>query len=147
MDQNDIYPEKDQPPFRRVYRIEGREGPVIQYLSMSCNHCADSPCLIACPTGAITRDPETRSILVDRDLCIGCHSCAMACPFGVPRYDAGNKMNKCDLCAVRVSCGLRPACVKVCPMEALRFGDPNDATGDKERAYARVISSASTTAR
>ncbi|HUL23467.1 MAG TPA: 4Fe-4S binding protein, partial [Thermodesulfobacteriota bacterium] len=27
MDQNDIYPEKGQPAFRRIYRVEGGEFP------------------------------------------------------------------------------------------------------------------------
>ena len=37
MDQNDIYPEKGQPSFRRVYRVEGGEFPdaSIQYLSVA----------------------------------------------------------------------------------------------------------------
>ena len=131
MEQNDICPEKGDPPFRRVSKIEIGEGSsaVIRYLSVGCNHCDAGPCLKACPAGAVRQDPKTGSVRVDRSLCTGCRSCAAACPFGVPRYDAENKMIKCDLCSVRVSRGLAPVCVKVCPMRALRFAEP-DVTAD-----------------
>jgi anaerobic dimethyl sulfoxide reductase subunit B (iron-sulfur subunit) len=123
MDQNDIFPEKGQLAFRRIYQVEDGEYPnaSIGYVSMACLHCEDSPCIIGCPTGAITKDRKTGAVLVNRELCIGCHSCAVACPFGVPRYDAEEKMQKCNLCSERVEFGLQPACVKVCPLGALRF--------------------------
>jgi formate dehydrogenase iron-sulfur subunit len=41
-------------------------------------------------------------------------------------------MHKCDLCGERVREGLKPACVKVCPFEALLFGNPNDVQANKE---------------
>lgn len=137
MDQNDIYPESGQPALRRIYQIENSSFPnaAIQYISSGCRHCEDSPCIIGCPTGAIYKNYETGSVLVDTDLCIGCHSCALACPFGVPRYDRNDKLNKCDLCSVRVGNGLRPACVKVCPTEALLYKSANEIMDDKELRY------------
>lgn len=138
MDQNDIQPET-VPPFRRIYQIEQGHWPqaFIQYMSMGCMHCEDSPCVVGCPTGAITRDVVTGSVMVNGNLCIGCHSCALACPFGVPRYDAEDKMHKCTRCHLRVAQGLEPACVRVCPFSALRFEDPNRAQGTKE--YQQVL--------
>ncbi len=135
-DQNDLYPEQGKPALRRIYQVEhdGRET-VIQYFSAGCRHCDDSPCLIGCPTGAIYRDDVTSAVRINRDRCIGCHSCALACPFGVPRYDREDKMYKCYLCSERVEAGLKPACVKVCPFGALRFEEANDVQDDKERAY------------
>lgn len=54
--------------------------------------------------------------------CIGCHSCAMACPFAQPCFNgASGKMTKCDGCVDRVKHGLKPACVKVCPFGALQL--------------------------
>jgi anaerobic dimethyl sulfoxide reductase subunit B (iron-sulfur subunit) len=137
MDQNDIYPEKGQPAFRRIYRIEGGEFPdaSIQYLSAACVHCEDSPCVIGCPTGAITKDDRTEAIVVNKALCIGCHSCALACPFGVPRYDQDDKMQKCTLCRERVEVGLEPACVRVCPMGALKFESANKVQEVKESKF------------
>lgn len=136
-DQNDIFPEKGEPAFRRIYQIEDQrdDDAPIQYVSAGCRHCDDSPCLIGCPTGAIYRDERTKAVRIDRDRCIGCHSCALSCPFGVPRYDRDDRMFKCDMCSDRVKAGLKPACVKVCPFGALRYEDPNAIQEDKERIY------------
>ncbi len=133
MDQNDISPEAGDAPFRRVYKVECGNYPnaTIQYVSSACMHCQDSPCLVGCPTGAITRNPATSAIVVASELCIGCHSCALACPFGIPRYDANGKLQKCNMCSARVANGLLPACVKVCPTDALRFGAEDEILGDK----------------
>ena len=54
------------------------------------------------------------------DLCIGCHSCSDACPVGVPRFGRDGRMQKSDLCSVRLENGLEPACVRVCPTKALK---------------------------
>jgi Fe-S-cluster-containing dehydrogenase component len=137
MDQNDIYPEKGEPPYRRIYQVETGTYPNadFRYLSVACRHCEESPCVVGCPTGALAKDRETGSVSVNRDICIGCHSCAMACPFGIPRYDTRDKLYKCTLCAERVKAGLKPACVRVCPMEALKFGIPNTVQGAKEQVY------------
>ena len=134
MDQNDIYPEKGQPAFRRIYRIEEGQFPEasIQYISAACMHCEDTPCVVGCPTGALTKDDRTGAVMVDKALCIGCHSCALACPFGVPRYDQDEKMQKCNLCVERVEAGLEPACVRVCPTEALKFESANKVQEAKE---------------
>ena len=137
MDQNDIYPEKGQPAFRRIYRIEEGQFPdaSIQYISAACMHCEDSPCVVGCPTGAITKDDRTGAVMVNKALCIGCHSCALACPFGVPRYDQDEKMQKCNLCVERVEAGLEPACVRVCPTEALKFESANKIQGIRESRF------------
>lgn len=137
MDQNDIYPEKGQPAYRRIYQVESGQYPnaTIQYVSTACLHCEDSPCIMGCPTGAITKDNKTKAVIVNTDLCIGCHSCALACPFGVPRYDREEKMQKCNLCSERVEAGLQPACVKVCPLGALKFEPLNKVLGEKEYKF------------
>jgi Fe-S-cluster-containing dehydrogenase component len=137
MDQNDIYPEKGQPAFRRVYRVEEGEFPdaSIQYISAACMHCEDSPCVIGCPTGAIVKDDRTGAVVVNRELCIGCHSCSLACPFGVPRYDPEEKMQKCNLCIERVEAGLEPACVRICPVGALTFEPINQIQEAKESKF------------
>jgi Fe-S-cluster-containing dehydrogenase component len=144
MDQNDIYPEKGQPAFRRIYRIEEGEFPdaTIQYLSAACMHCEDSPCVVGCPTGAITKEDRTGAVVIHKELCIGCHSCALACPFGVPRYDQDEKMQKCNLCMERVEAGLEPACVRVCPVSALTFESANKVQEVKEYKFVDNIANA-----
>jgi len=141
MDQNDTYPEKGHSPFRRIYRIEEGEFPdaSIQYIPATCMHCEDSPCVIGCPTGAITKDDRTGAVIVNNELCIGCHSCALACPFGVPRYDRDEKMQKCNLCIERVEADLEPACVRVCPVDALKFESANKIQSVKESEFVHHI--------
>ena len=139
LDQNDIDVEQKQPAWRRIHKVEEGCYPDVRiaYLSAGCMHCQDSPCLMGCPTGAINKSETTGAILVDQSLCIGCHSCAVACPVGVPRYDADDKMVKCRLCAERVEAGLEPACVRVCPIGALEFRAANDIGQEKEVAAAK----------
>lgn len=122
MDQNDIDLSQGQEPFRIVREFENPREELgnCTYLSISCRHCADAPCVTGCPTGCLQKDPETGMTIYDNSKCIGCHSCAMACPFGIPRFSKTNgKMVKCDGCYVRVANGLKPACVRACAFGAL----------------------------
>jgi anaerobic dimethyl sulfoxide reductase subunit B (iron-sulfur subunit) len=57
----------------------------------------------------------------DNSVCIGCRSCAQACPFGIPRYNALGKLIKCDGCYLRLKAGYPPACVRACPHGALSY--------------------------
>jgi anaerobic dimethyl sulfoxide reductase subunit B (iron-sulfur subunit) len=144
LDQNDIEVGEKSEAFRRIRRVENGEYPEVRltYISMACMHCEDSPCLIGCPTGAIAKDSLTGAIIVKSNICIGCHSCSLACPFGVPRFGDDDKMQKCNLCTERVAYGLEPACVRVCPAQALRFGPINTLQNDKEQqAVERIVSS------
>ena len=75
--------------------------------------------MTGCPVGCLHKDPETGMTVVNPTHCIGCHSCAMACPFGAPKFDPQGKIVKCDGCADRVRRGYPPACVRVCPTGAL----------------------------
>ena len=122
MDQNDIDP-RARAPFRNVFCVDKREGETVKaaYASLACMHCDDAPCIPACPSGCLKKDESTGFTVYDNDNCIGCHSCAMACPFGVPTFNREGKMEKCDGCAVRVAHGMEPACVRVCPTGALRL--------------------------
>ena len=123
MDQHDRmfdHPEGEAPN-RRIIAAEIGSYPdaSIRYASVACMHCADPACVMGCPTGALYKDPETGAVLANKALCIGCHSCAMACPYGVPTFGPDGKMRKCDACMERQKAGLVPACVKVCPTGAL----------------------------
>lgn len=93
------------------------------YVSISCNHCAKPACTKACPTGAMHKRDEDGLVVVDKDVCVGCRYCEMACPYGAPQYNAEKKhMTKCDGCFDRVAIGKKPICIESCPLRALDFG-------------------------
>lgn len=96
-----------------------------------CNLCEHSPCVQVCPVGA-TFDTPDGAVLVDPNYCIGCGFCIQACPYGCRFLNPETKTaEKCTLCYHRITRGMRPACVEICPTEARIFGDlknpvPND---------------------
>lgn len=102
------------PQTRRAYQVT------------RCNQCEDAPCVAACPTSAMFK---RRDGIVDfaKSVCIGCKACMAACP-----YDAifinpdDHSAEKCNFCAHRLDMGLEPACVVVCPTEAILVGDLGD---------------------
>ncbi len=90
---------------------------------LRCNHCDDAPCISICPTRALFRRKDG---IVDFDpaACIGCKSCMQACPYEALYLDPEtNTAAKCNFCAHRVEVGLEPACVVVCPEQAIVAGD------------------------
>ena len=119
MDQNNADPVTRGTQLRIAGSAEDKEKQA--YMSVSCFHCDDAPCIMACPSGCLYKDEETGFTLFDSANCIGCRSCALACPFGAPVFGADGKMHKCDGCITRVRCGLKPACVRNCPTLALRI--------------------------
>ena len=93
-----------------------------------CNQCAHAPCVAACPTAAMFKRADG-IVDFDKSICIGCKACMAACP-----YDAifinpeDHSAEKCNFCAHRIDVGLEPACVVVCPTQAILIGDLNDQT-------------------
>ncbi|MGH9116239.1 MAG: 4Fe-4S dicluster domain-containing protein [Acidimicrobiales bacterium] len=102
-----------------------------------CNQCEDAPCVAACPTGAMWRRPDG-IVDFDKRICIGCKACIAACP-----YDAifinpeDHSAEKCNFCAHRLEVGLEPACVTVCPTEAIVVGDLHDPSSKVARMVGR----------
>jgi ferredoxin len=80
----------------------------------------------------------------DKSICIGCKACMAACP-----YDAifinpeDHSAEKCNFCAHRIDIGLEPACVIVCPTQAILVGDMND----QDSYVAQIINRESVTVR
>jgi len=88
-----------------------------------CNQCDNPPCVQVCPVGA-TFKTDDGVVLVDENRCIGCRYCIQACPYGA-RYlnPVTETADKCTFCYHRITKGLLPACVEVCPTQARIFGD------------------------
>lgn len=139
MDQNDIAPEKGEEPWRRVGTLEPSLcGGKFEFLSISCMHCDDAPCIPACPVCCISKN-ENGLTVYDPTICIGCRSCAMACPYGAPHYGKDGKMQKCTGCAERIKYGYEPACVRICPTKALTLMDEKEYAEKKPRESLREI--------
>ena len=98
--------------------------------------------MAACPKDAIKRS-ASGAVVVDTALCIGCGTCSLVCPFGVPRVSARTgKVVKCDLCDDRVTRGERPICVESCPKGALRFGEVDEPLAMRRQRLARQLKGA-----
>lgn len=129
----DAYQLGETPSLRRVCEVSGgswvqegsawRHNVFAYYLSVACNHCDDPVCQQVCPSGAM-RKREDGFVVLDSNRCIGCGSCAFACPYKAPSFSRTLRiMRKCDGCRGRVEAGKDPICVEACPMRALEFGE------------------------
>jgi Fe-S-cluster-containing dehydrogenase component/formate-dependent nitrite reductase membrane component NrfD len=90
---------------------------------MRCNHCEAAPCVEICPTQALFHRPDG-IVDFDNSRCIGCKSCMQACPYDALYLDPRtHTAAKCNFCAHRIERNLEPACVIVCPTQAIIAGD------------------------
>ncbi|NQT15285.1 MAG: 4Fe-4S dicluster domain-containing protein [Planctomycetes bacterium] len=98
------------------------------YVRAQCRHCVEPACASACLVGALRKTPEG-PVVYDREKCMGCRYCMVACPYGIPRYDWENPapyIRKCGMCYDRLKQGGLPACVEACPEKATIFGERGD---------------------
>ena len=102
---------------------------------LRCNHCDAAPCVEICPVNALHKRPDA-IVDLDRDLCIGCRACMQACPYDALYLNEDRGVaEKCHYCAHRTEIGLEPACVTVCPEQAIVAGD----TSDPDTPISRLI--------
>lgn len=105
------------------------------YIPMVCFQCGDAPCVDVCPTGSLTKAPD--SVNHDDETCIGCRMCMLGCPFGVISYDSARRViAKCD------TCDGDPECVRFCPTGALEYKESELASVTKGRDFARKVAEA-----
>ncbi|CAH0540491.1 4Fe-4S dicluster domain-containing protein [Vibrio marisflavi] len=104
-----------------------------------CRQCDDAPCAQVCPNNAIVHEDGYIKVIQSR--CIGCKTCAIACPYGamdvvtkMVTEDTGrsalfqrkvpkSQALKCDLCSHRKE---GPACAQVCPTGAISLIEPQE---------------------
>jgi formate dehydrogenase iron-sulfur subunit len=139
---------RDNPPVLQAEtytRIEHKYLPDVEeslpqqwyYRRHMCHHCETPSCVSVCPVGGLTKTAEG-PVAHDADACIGCRMCQMACPFGIPKHDAGSiiaTMHKCNLCYDRVNGGQEPACSKACLTDAITWGPRED---QLDKAHHRI---------
>lgn len=101
-----------------------REGSQQSFFKSQCLHCLDPACTSACMLGALKKGAKG-IVSWDGSRCVGCRYCQVACPYNVPKFEwaASNpKIVKCELCRDLLAEGRLPACVEVCPRQAVIFG-------------------------
>ncbi len=99
------------------------------FIKRQCLHCVDPSCVTACPVSALTKDNNTGIVTYNKNACIGCRYCQVACPYNIPKFDFNNiypQIVKCQLCDHLIAEGKVPACCSVCPTGAALFGRVTD---------------------
>jgi Fe-S-cluster-containing dehydrogenase component/formate-dependent nitrite reductase membrane component NrfD len=120
------------------YVEKGRFPEVRRHFQVTrCNHCANPPCARICPVTAMYQ--RTDGIVeFDPRVCIGCKACMQACPYDAIYIDPEtHSAAKCHFCSHRVELGLQPACVVVCPEQAIIAGDLDNPASQISRLVAR----------
>ncbi len=81
-----------------------------------CQHCEEPVCVVCCPVDAMSKTETTGLVEINRETCINCKICRQVCPFGGPSLaSVTGEVVLCD------HCGGNPACVDVCPTDALKY--------------------------
>jgi len=122
-------PTSEQYTVVNSFADKGLDGGALN-VKVQCMHCEHPPCVSACIVGALKKHPDG-PVSYDASACIGCRYCIIACPFQIPTYEYEKaltpQVRKCTLCFDRtIENGKLPACVEVCPTEAIIFGKRED---------------------
>lgn len=120
----------DEKGYTVVNRFPGKGcGEIDLDVKAQCMHCNDPACVSACIVGALVKQ-DFGPVTYDAWKCIGCRYCMVACPFEIPAYEYDNALDplvqKCDMCITRLEAGQVPACVEICPRNAMTFGKRGD---------------------
>ncbi|MCE5194851.1 MAG: hydrogenase 2 operon protein HybA [Nitrospiraceae bacterium] len=106
------------------------------YIKRHCMHCIDPSCISACPVKALTKNPKNGIVEYNKDACVGCRYCQLACPYNIPKFEwleAFPQIRKCQLCSHLIKKGKISACCDVCPTGASLFGNVNDLLKEAKR--------------
>lgn len=102
-------------PHKSFITIDKKEGEGLD-MPLVCRQCGNAACINACPCGALSKNPVTKAVVVDRGKCSGCRLCQKACPFNAINFLGDGRAGICHTCQGD------PECVKKCPTGAISFG-------------------------
>jgi Fe-S-cluster-containing dehydrogenase component len=120
-------------------QVKDQEVNGYSFIRRFCMHCVDPACTSACPVGALTKDPKIGVVKYNKNVCIGCRYCQVACPFNIPKFQwdqAFPQIVKCQLCSHRFASGGYAACCEFCPTGASIFGDVQGLLKEAKRRLA-----------
>jgi Fe-S-cluster-containing dehydrogenase component len=96
-----------------------------------CLQCEEPECVGVCMVRAITRD-EDGIVRIDKDKCIGCRMCVIACPYGAIDSFEG-EIIKCDYCDGE------PVCIKYCSTNAVVYEEENEEILERRKELAKLL--------
>ena len=118
----------------KLYESDGEKS----YMKQQCMHCIDPGCVNACMIGAFKKR-EYGIVTWDKDRCIGCRYCQVACPYNIPKFQwdtAVPDIVKCELCNHMLARGEEPGCCQACPKEAVIYGTYEELLADARQRIA-----------
>jgi formate dehydrogenase iron-sulfur subunit len=97
------------------------------FFADQCRHCLEPPCKDTIEgyvqDGVIQDEASGAVYYTEKAKGAPFDEVRASCPYDIPRQAKDGRIVKCTMCIDRVSHGLAPACVKVCPTGAMNFGE------------------------
>jgi formate dehydrogenase iron-sulfur subunit len=97
------------------------------FFADQCRHCLEPPCkdtIEGYVQDGVVQDEATGAVVyTDKAKAAPFEEVRSSCPYDIPRQAKDGRIVKCTMCIDRVSHGLMPACVKICPTGTMNFGE------------------------
>lgn len=116
--------------------VKDQEQDGYAFIKRQCMHCLDPSCVSACPVSALRKDTKNGIVSYNKDACIGCRYCQIACPFNIPKFQWESttpEIVKCQLCNHLIKEGKYAACCSACPTGASLYGPMEDLIAEAKR--------------
>lgn len=138
--QNATVPTKNEGTYQNPPDLDGNTFKLVRYSEQEvdgkpawyffpdqCRHCLEPPCkdtIEGYVEGGVIQDEATGAVVyLPKSKEAPFDEVRASCPYDIPRQGKDGQIIKCTMCIDRISNGLLPACVKICPTGAMNFGD------------------------